>query len=410
MKKILIIGWVWPEPKSSAAGYNMQGLLSTLQEQSWEITFASAAQVTDHTLDLASLGINTQTIQVNCSQFDEFILELQPDIVIFDRFMMEEQYAWRVEKHLPNTLRILNSEDLHSLRDARQQHFKHHKQIDPDLNDPAFFDTDLAKREIAAIYRSDLTFIISENEIQFLTDKFNIQSDYLLHMPFMLEPLNSGLPSFNERIDFVTIGNFRHPPNWDAVLWLKQEIWPLIRKKLPKAQLHIYGAYTPPKATQLNNPKEGFLVKGWAEDAYEVIKSAKVCLAPLRFGAGIKGKIADSMICGTPNVTTSIGAEGMSHQLPWSGYISNEAATFAEHAVQLYSSEADWLKKQGNGFDIVQQLFAPEPIKQRLITTINQLSQNLIAHRQANFIGGMLNHHLHKSTKYMSQWIEAKNK
>src|SRR5690606_24068137 len=112
----------------------------------------------------------------------------------------------------------------------------------------------------------------------------------LFYCPFLSPPpadLNA-LPGFAAREHFIAIGNFRHEPNWDSVLWLKHQLWPLIRRRcaplsdrLP--ELHIYGAYPPPKATQLHNPKEGFHIKGWAEDAGEVMRQARVCLAPLRF-------------------------------------------------------------------------------------------------------------------------------
>ena len=93
-------------------------------------------------------------------------------------------------------------------------------------------------------------------------------------------------------------------PNIDAIRWLKNEIWPLVRKQLPTVNLRIYGAYLPESILQLHQPKEGFLVLGRADNAKEVLGEARVSLAPLRFGAGIKGKLVDSMICGTPSVTT----------------------------------------------------------------------------------------------------------
>jgi glycosyltransferase involved in cell wall biosynthesis len=174
--------------------------------------------------------------------------------------------------------------------------------------------------------------------------------------------------------------------------------------------LHIYGAYPPPKATQLHNPKQGFCVKGWADDALAVMQQARVCLAPLRFGAGIKGKLFDAMRCGTPSITTSIGAESMHGDLAWGGLIENNAQAIADAAVKLYSDEVQWKKSQQQGFDILQKYFGATDHSQLLVERIESLQTNLVAERQQNFMGGMLRHHSLKSTLYMSQWIEAKNK
>ena len=322
MQKILVIGYVWPEPNSSAAGQHMLSILQAFKQQGWQVEFATPAQATDHMVDLAAEGITSELIELNNDSFDDYIVQYQPNIVLFDRFMMEEQFGWRVDKHCPNALKILDTEDLQCLRDARYQAHKANRTLNQ--QDLA---SDLAKREIAAILRCDISLIISSFEMDLLTDTFNISLSLLHHLPFMVD-LNA-IPkttlSFDERQYFMTIGNFRHAPNWDSVLYL-QSLWPLIRKKLPLAELHIYGAYPPPKATALNNPKTGFLIKGWAENAHTVMESARVCLAPLRFGAGLKGKLLDAMIVQTPSVTTPIGAEGMlTPKTPWPGAVVDGA-------------------------------------------------------------------------------------
>ncbi|MBX9754158.1 MAG: glycosyltransferase family 4 protein, partial [Pseudomonadaceae bacterium] len=217
-------------------------------------------------------------------------------------------------------------------------------------------------------------------------------------------------PGFAEREHFISIGNFRHAPNWDAVLWLKNSIWPLIRQQLPKAQLHIYGSYTPPKATALHNAAQGFQVLNWAPDALEVMRNARVCLAPLRFGAGIKGKIADALLCGTPNVTTPIGSEGMHGELPWPGQIASSAQAIADAAVQLYRDQAAWQQAQDAGWALLAARYERTHFAALLLARVAQCRANLAELRRNNFTGSMLRHHLHKSTQYMAQWIEAKNR
>lgn len=426
-KSLLIIGYVWPEPKSSAAGSRMLELIELFLSKNWQVVFSSAAALSEHRADLPSLGVQKKSIELNNSSFNEFIAELKPDAVLFDRFFTEEQFGWRVEQVCPNALRLLDTEDLHSLRHTRHQLLKQSQKlaenetarqcVAPVLASTAelyaqMATDDMAQREIAAIFRCDLSLMISQFEIELLTQYFSVPKQLLHYSPFLnvqtLEQIT--LPSFNERQHFMCIGNFRHEPNWDAVLYLKHAIWPLIRAQLPQAELHIYGAYPPPKAVQLNNPKQGFCVKGWADDALSVMQQARVCLAPLRFGAGIKGKLMDAMRCGTPSVTTDIGAESMHGNLPWAGLIENNAQAIADAAVKLYRDEALWQTSQQQGFDILQQYFCDADYSQLLVERIGSVQSNFVAERRQNFIGAMLRHHFMKSTQYMSQWIEAKSR
>ncbi|SBS67433.1 glycosyltransferase family 4 protein [Vibrio atlanticus] len=408
MKKVLAIGYVWPEPNSSAAGSHMMSLLRLFKRQGWSVEFATPAQETEHMIDLSEEGITSQSIQLNCDSFDQYIEELQPDVVMFDRFMMEEQFGWRVEKVCPNAFKLLDTEDLQFLRNARHEAVKKETELTK-----AHLYSDLAKREIAAILRCDLSLIISSYEMDLLKSEFNIDPKLLHHLPFMvdLNTLPESTKSFEERKHFMTIGNFRHAPNWDAVLQL-QKIWPKIRKQLPESELHIYGSYPPPKATALHNPKIGFHIKGWAKDAQEVMEQARVCVAPLRFGAGIKGKLLDAMKLKTPNVTSEIGSEGMLPQgeLQWPGAVADDIDEFVEAAVALYKDEEKWLKAQSQCHSILEAHYEQNQLGDTLIERLTALESDLESHRLDNFFGSMLKHHSMASTKYMSQWIAEKNK
>ena len=406
MKKILIIGYVWPEPNSSAAGSHMMSILRLYKQQNWQVEFATPAQPTEHMIDLDAEGISSQSIELNCDSFDSYIAQYQPDIVMFDRFMMEEQFGWRVEKNCPSALKILDTEDLQCLRNARHQAHK----AGCELMQSDLF-SDLAKREIAAILRCDISLIISSYEMELLVNTFKVDTSLLHYLPFMVDLAKcpSKTLSFAERKHFMTIGNFRHAPNWDVVLYL-QKIWPLIRKQIPDAELHIYGSYPPPKATALHNPKTGFLIKGWAEDAHEVMESSRVCLAPIRFGAGIKGKLLDAMIVQTPSITTSLGSEGMHQEEPWPGLATDDITEFVEAAVKLYTNEDACLDAQKKATALLKAQYDSEVLGAGLIAKIREVEENLEQHRLNNFTGAMLKHHTMMSTKYMSQWIEAKNK
>ncbi|OIQ28304.1 MAG: glycosyltransferase [Bacteroidetes bacterium MedPE-SWsnd-G2] len=408
-KKLLIIGSVWPEPRSSAAGSRMLQLIQLFKEEHYHIIFASSCGKTENSANLLGIGVESKFIELNSSSFDDFIKELSPDVVMFDRFMTEEQFGWRVSEQVPDALKILDTEDLHFLRKGRIVAKKEQQDFDD-----SYLYNEIAKREIASIYRCDLSLIISEFEMELLQSKFSIPKHILLYLPFLLDGIKNvdvqQLPSFTNRQHFVTIGNFIHEPNFQAVLYLKTTIWPLIKKQLPKAEMHVYGAYSSQKVQQLNQEKERFFIKGFAEDVNIVMQKARLCLAPLLTGAGLKGKLIDAMQNGTPCVMSEIAAEGMFGNMPANGPITNDALAFAEFAVRLYQNEEEWKQFQVNGFSAVKERFSYVDFKSEFWNSLDNIISNLQAHRNSNFTGIMLQHHALQSTKFMSRWIELKNK
>lgn len=408
-QQLLIIGLVWPEPQSSAAGWRMQQLVDFFLRENYQITFASAAAQSLYSLDLAKMGVQTEAILLNDESFDDFVRQLNPEVVLFDRFMIEEQFGWRVAEHCPNALRILDTEDLHFLRLARQKAAEQNRAFEVD---DLYSDT--AKRELASVLRCDLSLVISEFEYDLLIDQFNISADLLCYVPFLTDEISEAemhiWPSFEARKNFVFIGNLMHPPNWDAVGQLKKNIWPQLSKQLPEASLLIYGAYTPPKAEQLHKPSERFYIMGRADSALEVIAQARIMLAPIQFGAGVKGKLLEAMQAGTPSVTTAIGAEAMHINNEWNGFIADEADAFISAAVRLYTDESLWQQAQKTGLEMLHERYNKKKFEAILKDRIEALFLNLKAHRQKHFLGQILQHHTLGSTRYMAKWIEAKNK
>lgn len=394
----LIIGKVWPEPSSTAAGRRTLDVITALTARGWTLHFASAAQRGAHALDLDSLGMTSHTIAVNDSAFDLWIETLAPDVVIFDRFMTEEQFGWRVAQHCPEALRVLDTSDLHCLRVAREQALKSGEALN--------LKSDTSLREIASIYRCDLTLMISEFEMDILRREYSIPDRLLAYWPFSvsLPPAN---PHYSDRQNFIMIGSLMHPPNLDAARWCKQHIWPLIRRELPDAELHCYGSYGDRYAAELNAPKDGFHFKGRAEDALATMQRYRVNLAPLRYGAGLKGKVFDGFLTGTPTVMTPIASEGIFIEFGWA---AEDAQAFAREAVKLYSDIVAWEERQQREQQVCRERFDAQLWRTRLPEVMEHAYQNRHAHRESNFIGQMLRHHHHRSTEFMSRWIEAKNK
>ncbi len=405
-EKVLFIGHIWPEPTSSAAGSRMMQLIQLFLKQKHHVFFCSPASLSEFSVQLKDYGIETDHVNINDGAFNNYLKKIQPDIVVFDRFMTEEKFGWRVAENCPDAIRILDTEDLHCLRFARQESVQ--KNIPFSINS---LKNEIAKREIASILRCDISLIISEFEIELLKQVFKIESSILLYLPFLIDINALKKPlQFEERSNFISIGNFLHPPNKDAVIQLKKHIWPKIKKNIPDAELNIFGSYMPDDIVQLNNKKEGFIIKGRANDAFKELSNHKALLAPLRFGAGLKGKLIEAMQCGTPSITTDIGSEGMMFDLEWNGFIENDFNAFSESAIKIYTERAVWEKSLAIGFKILRYKFDMNLHSNIFLECIMKIRKNIKKHREENFMGALFLHHQFHSTKYFSKWIEEKNK
>ncbi|MEX0361810.1 MAG: glycosyltransferase [Allomuricauda sp.] len=410
MNKILIIGHVWPEPTTTAAGKRMLQLINAFLEFGYDVTFGCVAARTAFSLDLETMGVRQVALQLNHASFDDFIQDLRPNVVVFDRFMTEEQFGWRVAEFAPKAVRVLNTEDLHSLRKSREECFKKGEEFKEGhwKNDP------MTIREMASIYRSDVTLMISKYEMEFLTQKANVPENLLKYLSFMLNVPGEGQrdswPNFDQRRDFICVGNGKHPPNVEAIRTLKKTIWPIVRQRLLEAKLCIYGAYLPQQVLEMHNPKEGFVVKGWVENLNAALQSSRVLLAPIQFGAGIKGKLIDAMLNGTPSVTTPIGAEGIHGNLAWSEAICTDWQSFAQSAIALYTDQSKWQDAQIQGLEILTNQFPKSKIQSSLKKDLEEVRKHLEQHRSDNLIGRMLQQQGLAATKYMGKWIEEKNK
>jgi len=406
MKKILVIGKNWPEPNTTAAGYRMIQLLEVFQEDGYEIHFACAATKSEYSVDLNSLQIIERPILLNDTSFNTYVKELLPELVLFDRFMTEEQYGWRVRENSPGSLHILDTEDLHFLRKAREEAFK--------KNQPVDLFGEAAMREIAAIYRCDLSIIISSVEHQLLLNSFHIPESKLVYVPFLyrstkLKKTGELPPTYEERSNFIMIGNSLHAPNYDAILYMKNTIWPLIRKKLPTVEIHIYGAYQNEKIHQLDNRAQGFLIKGYAQKAIDTLQQYRILVAPLRFGAGLKGKIFDAMQSSTPVAMSTIASEGMFKDSLVYGFVEDDVRKYAQECVDLYKTERDWDRISKTNINLLQENYFYPAFAKALLLKISRivLNQSLPVD-QNTFFDRMLNYHSYSKYKYLSKWIHLK--
>ena len=443
-KSVLFIGFVWPELTATAASQNILSYVRTFLKYDYTVHFASAAQTSELSTSLAHHNVQCHAVTLNDDSFDELVKKLMPSMVIFDRFLTEEQFGWRVMRAAPDALRVLDCEDLHFLRHARHEHYKAlgYQATSPEYlvpeavlqqNMASTLHSDVCLREIACIHRCDVVLLLSKFEAQVLESTFFVEKTKILHIPYLIDnelgkklrsndeqPANEALDLRNsqqdipecipERKHFVSIGNFRHAPNIDAVNILVQQLWPSIRKALPEAECHVYGAYMPPRIKAYERPSIGLFMHGHVDDHFSALTSAKVLLAPIQFGAGVKGKLIDAFRCGLPSVTTPIGAEGIEHK-HWPGAIVADKQAFIQSAIALYTANSsEYQHHQATMQNLLKTHFNTSMNEQVLINRLEYALAQIESLRQDNFLQKLVSHHSLKTHQYMSQWIAAKNK
>lgn len=405
-KSLLVIGHQWPEPEATGAGLRMLWLLKGFLQEGFHIVFGSVSGSGNYRVDLGKLGITEVEIKLNEASFDFFLEENAFSHVLFDRFLTEEQFGWRVRDNLPGAQVLLDTEDLHSLRHSREDVFRRGGEwsVTDWVDHPMFY------REVASMFRSDLSLIISKREMELLHSEVPYLREKLVYLPFgMDEPGTVRGVNFQKRSDFVFVGNGKHAPNRDAITYLKTEIWPRIHKRLPGVELHVYGAYLPNEILQMHAPEEGFQVKGWAAELQPVLCNARLLLAPLRFGAGIKGKILKASAYGLPVVATSLAFEGIMEVDKALPFVADSAQRFAEKAVTQYTNPVEWelaLGQQQQGarthvnasFNTLKKAMDSYPQRHQALPRETRVIQNLLQ----NEAFGRL--------RYLSRWIEAKEK
>jgi glycosyltransferase involved in cell wall biosynthesis len=298
---------------------------------------------------------------------------------------------------------VLDTEDLHFLRQARQDGL--------DVNRPRQENLfgDKAKREVASILRSDLSLIISEYEHQLLTDQFGVSAEQLLYLPPYVSYHGPG-QGFDQRKDLVMVGNLKHAPNVDAVSYFRNDLWPSIKSAIPAAEVKVYGAYAPENIRQLHSDREGFHIMGWTADVGAELAKARLNICAVRYGAGLKIKLLDAMAVGTPSVSTQVGAEGIAGSLEFPGSIARDQQEFIDEVVRLYTREAEWNALAGACQSLLESRFSKEEHHDRLLGRVDDLSSRVVEHRRRNFIIEVLQHQSLQSTKYLSKWITAKNR
>jgi GT2 family glycosyltransferase/glycosyltransferase involved in cell wall biosynthesis len=361
-KRVLVIDHQVPAHDRDSGSQRMYQMLRLLTEMGWLATFlpADMARREPYTTELQQMGI--EVLYWPCRRW-KFISKLAPylDLVIVSRPAPGKKYLGRLRKLAPRAKFIYDTVDLYFLRESRRA----------DL-EKSTIRQETAKKykwlEFSLAAQSDATFVVSPVEKEVLLEHSPALN---VHVIPNIHGVASDVKPFAGRKDLLFVGAFQHPPNADGICYFVREVFPLVLRNLPGVKLYIVGSDPTPSVKALVN--SNVIVTGWVKDIGVFFESARVFVAPLRYGAGVKGKIGQSLAYGLPVVTTSIGAEGMSLVEGRDVLIGDTPEQFAKHVVQVYSDQLLWQDLSQSSMEYIESRCTPGIVKMKLETVFSEL-------------------------------------
>ena len=276
------------------------------------------------------------------------------DIVMVCRHYIASPLTKTLRKHAPQAQLWFDTVDLHYLREQRLATLEGSPQI-------AKVAARTRLQELQVIREFDLSLVVSPIEKKILIDE--VPGKVIEVLSNIHEPI-SQTRGYSEREGLLFIGGFQHPPNVDAVLWFVSEVWPLIRQQQPTMQLRVVGSKTPEKIQSLAG--NGVEILGYVEDVSPLLANSRISIAPLRYGAGVKGKINQAMAHGLPVVATTAAVEGMDLHDGDEVLIADSPSTFAEQILRLDGDSTLWGKLAEGGKANIREHFSRDHARNTL--------------------------------------------
>jgi len=343
----LIIDSNFPTPDKDSASFRMMGILKVLVRKGCQVTFCAHNNLAEKSdiQRLEDLGVIAFQPS-NCALIIEHLRQAGENYhaVMLCRADVASFYIDWVKKFATKAQVIFDTVDLHFLRKRRQAELEQ--------NAKEFVQSEIDEAvELAICNKADAVLVVSEYEKKLIQGKVTKPVEVLsnIHETY---PLNK---PFAERKDILFIGSFRHLPNLDAVKYFITEIFPLIKETLPNIKLHVIGDNASDELLSLAN--DSVVFHGYVPEIERVFDSCKLSIAPLRFGAGVKGKVNQSMSRGVPVVCTSIAAEGMFLENGVNALIADTPTAFAQAVISLYGDEELWQRLSAQGYQNVKEHF-----------------------------------------------------
>jgi GT2 family glycosyltransferase len=346
-RRVLVMDWSTPQPDRDSGSIDTIQYMRMLQALGYKVVFCPHDLRHDgrHTEALQRIGVEClyqPYIGSLASHLDKY--GAYYDLVLLQRAHYASEHIGVVRRKCARAKVIFNTVDLSYVREQRQAVAEQSAKL-------AAQAARTKALEVGVMRRSDATIVISEAEGELLRNE--LPELRVATIPYVREVQGSA-SSFGQRRDLVFIGGFGFGPNLDAMKYFADEIWPLIQQKLPDIRLMVVGSGMSPEVRRIGRIP-GIEILGFVENITPIFNRCRLSIAPLRYGAGIKGKVGTSMSHGVPCVASPVAAEGMGLTHRVNVMIGDDAAAFAAAVVEAYQDEVLWDELSANGLRLFEQ-------------------------------------------------------
>ncbi len=347
--RALIIDWATPMPDHDSGSVDIFNLVRMLRRLGIAATFAGHR-------DLDYWGAYTDGLQKLGAQvlYAPYVDSLAGylkqagrhfDYVLVHRVGVFTDLAADLRKLCRNARILFHTVDLHHLREERQAHTEQSEKLKQQAQVTKQAELRLARQ-------ADAIVVVSGHEQALLQQA--VPDRPVFHLPLIRDIPGTGAAGFEQRQGIAFIGNYLHAPNLDAVRYFVREIWPALHAKVPGAELILGGAQMPPEIEQLGTT-DGVTAIGYVEDLAALFNRIRLTIAPLRYGAGAKGKVVSSLCHGVPVVATPIAAEGMNLRDGRDILIAGDRAQWLQHLERAYCDAAVWQGLSSTGLEAMRK-------------------------------------------------------
>ena len=368
-RRVLVIDHCTPTPNHDAGSLVTFNLMLLLREMGLQVTFIpedNFLYMPEYTPALQRQGIEmlyapfvTRVKQHLKEQGKRY------DLVLLIRPIVAANHLSTVRSLCPNAKVLYLPADLHFLRMSREASLQSDKAKQKAADE-------MKQHELAVFTAVDASMVHSTVELDLIRTLLPPVNIRLL--PLMIDIKGTETP-FSKRKDIVFVGGYQHAPNVDAVHYFLTDIMPLLRQKIPGIRLHVVGSNPPADIQALAS--QDVIIHGFVENLMALLDTMRISIAPLRYGAGTKGKIASAMAAGLPVVATPLATEGMLLREEKHILVATSADEWVEAIAKLYANEALWSELSQNALAFADATWGKDSVWAALANILTSLGLNI---------------------------------